>query len=270
VDFLTTEIGTPTAETLPYPNQLAVVIEIFRQLPRPNSTQFKEIRSWFWRTALSGYYDGWNSKKMDADRQAITNFAQGAKRIAVEAPPLNARLWVTGQYRRDSARTEAFALMLAAAGPRDLRTGVRIDAGRALAMANEMQYHHVFPKAWLMRSGISFEDANVLANVVMLTAISNQFVGDQAPSAYLKDEIDFCGEVEMLKRLESSLISPRAFEAAMQGDYKQFVAARAEMLLAWAEDLTRGTRAAEEIGADDPEVARRAMIVEVVDTDTDD
>jgi hypothetical protein len=64
VDFLTTEIGTPTAETLPYPNQLAVVVEIFRQLPRPNSAQFKEIRSWFWRTALSGYYDEWNSKKL--------------------------------------------------------------------------------------------------------------------------------------------------------------------------------------------------------------
>jgi len=42
------------------------------------------------------------------------------------------------------------------------------------------------------------------------------------------------------------------------------------MLLAWAEDLTRGTRAAEEVGADDPEVVRRAMTVEVLDTDTDD
>ena len=41
--------------------------------------------------------------------------------------------------------------MLAAAGPLDLRTGARIDSGRALAMTNDMQYHHFFPKAWLMR-----------------------------------------------------------------------------------------------------------------------
>jgi hypothetical protein len=185
VDFLTTEIGTPTAETLPYPNQLAVVIEVFRQLSRPNSAQYAEIRSWFWRTALSGYCDGWNSRKMAADLEAIKKFARGARRIVVEHPPLSTRLWMTGQYRRDSARTKAHALMLAAAGPRDLRTGLRIDTGRALAMANDMQYHHVFPKAWLMRGGTSFEDANVLANIVMLTAISNQAIADQPPSAYL-------------------------------------------------------------------------------------
>ena len=44
------------------------------------------------------------------------------------------------------ARTKALALMLAAACLLDLRTGARIDSGRALAMANDMQYHHFFPK----------------------------------------------------------------------------------------------------------------------------
>jgi hypothetical protein len=87
--------------------------------------------------------------------------------------------------------------MLAAAGPLDLRTGARIDSGRALAMTNDMQYHHFFPKAWLMRHEVSYEEANLLANIVMLTAISNQGVADYPPAAYLKDEIDFCGEVEM-------------------------------------------------------------------------
>lgn len=271
VDFLTTEIGTPTAEALPYPNQLAVVIELFRQLSRPNSAQYAEIRGWFWRTALSRYYDGWNSRKMAADLEAIKKFAHGARRIVVEHPPLSTRLWTTGQYRRDSARTKAHALMLAAAGPRDLRTGLRIDTGRALAMANDMQYHHVFPKAWLMRGGTSFEDANVLANIVMLTAISNQAVADQPPSAYLKDEIAYCGEREMLERLDTSLISGQAYNAAMHSEYQRFVAARAERLLAWAQDLTSGeTRITEQADTDDPEIVMRAMTVEVMDTDTDD
>ena len=133
-------------------------------------------------------------------------------------------------------------------------------------MANDMQYHHFFPKAWLMRHETPFEEANLLANIVMLTAISNQAVADYPPAAYLKDEIDFCGEAEMRRRLESLLVSPQAFDAAMQGDYKAFVAARAETLLAWANDLTGGLRAAEEPGANDPEVILRGETVEVTDT----
>lgn len=270
VDFLTTEIGTPTAEALPYANQFAVVVELFRQVPRPTSAQYAAMRGWFWQTALTGYYDGWNTKKMAADLAAIERFRQGAKTIDVQCPPLSTRLWTAEQYRRDSSRTKALALMLAAAGPLDLRTGARIDSGRALAMANDMQFHHFFPKAWLMRQETTYEEANLLANIVMLTAISNQAVTDYPPAAYLKDEIDFCGEIEMRRRLESLLISPQAFDAAMQGDYKAFVAARAETLLAWANDLTRGQLPAEEAGTSDPEVVLRGETVEVIDSNTDD
>lgn len=272
VDFLTTEIGTPTAESLPYLNQLAVVIEIFRQIPRPNSRQAKEIRGWFWRTVLTGYFEGWNTRKMTADRDAVTKFAQGAKTIAVDAAPVSSRPWQVGQYRRGSAGTKAFALMLAAAGPRDLRTGLLIDTGRALALANELQYHHFFPKAWLTRHERTYEQANVLGNVVMLTAISNQGVADQAPSAYLQQEIDFCdqGETEMLARLATSLVSRQAFGAAMRDDYEGFIDARLETLLAWAQDLIGGESIAMEPDTKDPDVLRRAQTVEVRDVDTED
>ena len=272
VDFLTTEIGTPTAEALPYPNQLAVVIEIFRRLPTPDARQSAAIRSWFWRTALTGYYEGWNVRKMAADLSAITAFARGETTdIAVETPPLSTRLWLGQQYRRDSARTKAFALMLAAAGPRDLRTDRRIDTGRALARPNDMQFHHFFPKAWLMRRGHTFEQANLLANIVMLTSISNQAVSDQPPSAYLKDEMDFCSEPDMLARLETVLVPRAAFEAAMDDDYQGFLKARADALFNWASDLTRGARIIEPVtGEPDPEVTRHSLEVEITDTDTDD
>ncbi len=271
VDFLTTEIGTPTAEALPYTNQFAVVVELFRQVPKPTSAQYAAIRGWFWRTALTGYYDGWNTEEDGRGSSGGTALPAGSQdMIDVQCPPLGTRVWTADQYRRDSARTKALALMLAAAGPLDLRTGARIDSGRALAMSNDMQFHHFFPKAWLMRQEMSFEEANLLANIVMLTAISNQAVADYPPAAYLKNEIDFIGEAEMRRRLESLLISPQAFDAAMQGDYKAFVAARGETLLAWANDLVGGQRVAEEFGVDDPEIILPGEAVEVTDTSTDD
>lgn len=157
VDFLTTEIGTPTAEALPYANQFAVVAELFRQVPKPTSAQFAAVRGWFWRTALTGYYDGWNTKKMAADLAAIQRFRDGARQIDIQSSPLGTRSWTADQYRRDAARTKALALMLAAAGPLDLRTGACIDSGRALAVTNDMHYHHFFPKAWLMRQGTPYQ-----------------------------------------------------------------------------------------------------------------
>jgi len=272
VDFLTTEIGIPTAEALPFPNQLAPVIEVFRQTPAPDGSQFAAIRSWFWRTSLTGYYDGWNSTKMTADLAAIEAFAaRRSRHINAETAPLSTRMWLSGQYRRDSARTKAYALMLAAAGPRDLRTGQKVDVGRALAMSNDMQFHHFFPKAWLARRGHCGEDANRLPNVVMLTALSNQAFGERPPGDYLKDEINLNGRPEIIDRLGSCLISPQALGAAMEGDYQGFLNARADTLLTWALDLVDGAEIAGPPAADrDADVERQELAAEVQDHDTDD
>ncbi len=270
VDFLTTEIGTPTADALPYPNQFAVVIEIFRRVPRPTAQQFKEIRGWFWSTALTGYYEGWNARKMTADLAAIRRFADNGSTLDVVVPAPSIGLWAAQQYRRDTARTKALALMLAAAGPRDLRTGQRIDVGRALALENDLQFHHVFPKNWLIAQGTPAEEANLLANIAMLTAISNQMIGDQAPSAYLEFELGFCEERELLARLDSLMILPQAYQAAKTDDYARFIEIRADDLLRWAGDLMRGERLARAPGIESPEVVRHGMMVEVVDKDTED
>jgi hypothetical protein len=206
---------------------------------------------------------------MTADTAAIKRFAAGARTIEVGAGPLGTGLW-RGQYRRDAARTKALALMLAAAGPRDLRTSVRIDAGKALALSNEMQFHHFFPKKWLESQGTSDEEANILANIVMMTAISNQQIADQAPAAYLADEAAFCEDKEFQSRLESLLISPAAHAAALRNDYSAFLNARLDALLAWAEALMLGERAVLPAPALSAEVVRHGDTVEVIDEDTDD
>lgn len=259
VDFLWTEIGTPTANDLPYPVQLAVVIEIFRQVPKPTRQQFGEIRSWFWRTMLSGYYENWTAGKMKADYDAVKAFAGGAKTVRVDTPALSTSLWTNVQYNRGTARTKALALMLAAAGPVDLRSGQRIDPGKSLAPGNDMQYHHFFPKAWLTRNGTSAADANVLADIVMLTAISNNAIDDHQPSAYLQSEIDFIGEAAMRRRLKTLVVSDRAFDAAMQDDYRAFISIRANDLLAWATDLITGEPSARGVEPSGPETSDSAL-----------
>lgn len=241
VDFLTTQIKTPNAASLPYMNQFAVVVEIFRQVPKPTAKQYGAIRRWFWQTMLSGYFRGWNSSQMLTDQKAVNDFAAGrATYIRVPATPPGAAVWLETQYRRDSAMTKALALVLASAEPLDLRTGQDIDIGKALAWSNDMEYHHFFPKAWLTRRSVAGDRANVLANIIMLTSISNKAVSDDAPSAYLQAEIDFNDELAIRRRLETCLIPPTAFDAAMADDYETFLAARAELLVQWTADLISG------------------------------
>ncbi|MBO0803989.1 MAG: DUF262 domain-containing protein [Nocardiopsaceae bacterium] len=270
VDFLATEIGVPAAEALPYVNQLAVAIEIFRQVRRPTSAQCAAIRSWFWRTALTGYFEGWNATKMAADLDAIGRFAGGADAIEVSTDALAARLWSTVTHQRGSARTRALGLMLAASGSLDLRTGNRIDADGALARANEMQFHHFFPKNWLMSQGVPGQRANVLANIVLMTADSNRAIDDRPPSAYLAAEMKTCAKTEMRERLKASCISEDGFDAAMSDDYELFVGIRSEALLEWADKLCAGEHPRRPAARDGRGIATDEPAAEIEDTDTDD
>jgi hypothetical protein len=136
--------------------------------------------------------------------------------------------------------TEIFRQLPAPYGPVDFRSGVRIDVGKALAQSNEMEFHHFFPRAWLKTQGYRYDHANVLANIIMLTSLSNKAISDQAPGLYLQDEIDMRGEKELIARLETGLIEPQALRHAISHDYELFLDARSQTIASWMSDLAAG------------------------------
>lgn len=231
VDFLTTQIKTPTAAALPSQSQFAVLTEIFRQIDKPSSAQYAAIGRWFWRCVLGGYFRGWGRAQMAADREAIREFADGENaEIDVTVGIPRGDIWWRTPFRSSNALSKMHALMLAHADPLDLRTGQRIDVGKALSWANDKEFHHVFPQAYLARQGVPQERVNVPANIIMLTSVSNIAISDQRPSAYLRDVIDFDGEEAIRHRLTTCLISQDSYQAMLSDDYDAFVRARSETL----------------------------------------
>jgi hypothetical protein len=220
VDFLTTEIGTPRASALPYLNQFAVLVDIFRQVPKPTSAQHEAIKRWFWLTASGEYFKGWNARQMVDDRDAVRAFADGAAEIEVSTGLPRDVLWRRSQFRTTSAPAKLLGLLLAGADPVDPRNGQRIDT----------EFHHFFPKAFLKARGVSNVRANVCANMIMLTSVSNIFVSDQPPSVYLKDMCDTDGEDVIRERLARSLVNDAAYEAARRDDYEAFLQIRSRTL----------------------------------------
>jgi hypothetical protein len=227
VDFLSTQIGIASAEVLPYSNQLTVLAEIFRRLPSPTSAQFDAIGRWFWRTALSGYFSGWNTGEMASDLSAVAAFAEDTTpEIVVPTQPPTAAIWWQRQFRSNNAHAKLLAIVLAHQGPVDLLTGQSIDTGNALAWTNQKEFHHFFPRDYLKHKEIPRQSTNCLANIVMLTSVSNKKISNRAPSDYLR-EVEAAAGDQLTVWLQCNLIPRDAFDYALADDFANYLVARA-------------------------------------------
>ena len=137
VDYLVTQISVPSDAVVPYANQLVVLAELFRQCPKPTAAQYTEITKWFWRSAVSGYFSGWNTGNMTRDKKAVTEFLSGKNAdIALTAYKPNSQIWQTKVFRADNAHAKTLAIILAHHAPLDLLTGQKIDTTKSLAWTN--------------------------------------------------------------------------------------------------------------------------------------
>lgn len=230
VDFLVTQISIPSDSVIPYANQLVVLAEFFRQCPKPDARQFSELRTWFWRSAVSGYFSGWNTGNMSRDKDAITTFVDGsADEIYVNALKPSPRVWEQKAFRADNALAKTLAIILSHRSPVDLLTGQRIDVSKALAWTNAKEFHHFFPRDYLKSKGVSANRANCLANIVMLTSASNKTITNRAPSDYL-GQVEKAAGQNLSEWLKSNLISEAAFEAAKRDDFDAYLAERCQSI----------------------------------------
>ncbi|MGW1654065.1 GmrSD restriction endonuclease domain-containing protein [Streptomyces atratus] len=231
VDFLSTQIHTPQAEALPYYNQFAVLVELFRQLPKPTATQYDAVTRWFWLTASGEYFKGWRESQMGPDLAAVTDFATGqSTEIETGAALPRDILWQRAQFSRQNAPSKLLVLLMSYEKPLDLNTGRVIDVADALSWQNTKQFHHFFPRAYLKKEGVKTGKDNVCGNLIMLSAITNNWISDRRPSAYLKDLADWHGEEVLRTRLRTCLIEEDAYQAALRDDYDAFLRARSATL----------------------------------------
>lgn len=239
VDFLSTDLHVPSDRLMPYANQLVVLSEAFRLIKSPSAEQLEELRRWFWRTAISGYFGGWNTGNMASDQNAIQKFAAGEnKSIDTTAVPPGKAIWTSREFRSNVAHAKILILILAFSRPIDILTGQKIDTARALSQSNSKEFHHFFPRDYLRNSrNVSPRKANVLANSIMLSSASNKIITNRPPSDYLQQVEKSLGG-RLHEALESNLISDEAFNAALNDDYEAFLDARSITLDKKVRELT--------------------------------
>jgi len=229
VDLLSTDLSIPNDGILPYMNQAVVLAESFRLLPRPTGDQRTELQRWFWKTAVTGYFGGWNTGQMSTDRQAVADFAAGrSNTIAIPIQKAGADTWLSRSFRMNNARSAVLALVLAQRTPRDLLTGQKIDLAAALSWVNSKEFHHFFPQDYLKTKGRG-RDANTLANIIYLTSASNKEISNRAPSDYLREAEARIG-AGFPDVLASNYVSQEAYKSALADDFDRFAALRAKTI----------------------------------------
>lgn len=229
VDFVHTELNVRSYSYLPYGLQLTFLTEFFRICPSPSLAQRMTLRRWFWRTSISGHYQGANTSRMTEDLKHLRSFANGESYDLPVDTPLQVMKFMDSGFSLRNASSKTFALILSTGKPMSLLDGAPIDTTKALSVANRLEFHHIFPREFLKSLNYDNDTINRLANLCMINLDSNRTISDSRPGHYLAMAGKSLGP-DLKTVLSSNFISIHAWEAALNEDYEEFLKIRTDDL----------------------------------------
>lgn len=225
VDFLSTELPLTSINYLPYALQLTYLVEFFRISPNPSILQRKALIKWFWESSLCRQYGASNTALIASDLKKVRDFANDTKDNFGVSNELKISTLFSDTFALNKATSTTLALLLAHRRPRSILDGSLIDTRKALAIPNRLEFHHIFPRAYLLRQQHSKKKANYHTNICMLNLTNNREISDDSPDLYFKKVQkrlgDQCEEVML-----SNYINPAGFAAALNNDYEKFISER--------------------------------------------
>jgi hypothetical protein len=192
-----------------------------------------EFRRWFLTANAKGRYSRGSSESLlDQDLASL--------RDGGSAATLSQRL--TQQFGRleftpedlvgRNSRSGVFKTMFLAfkkADARDWKTNLKIGANHA-GKADAIEFHHVFPKAYLRREQPQLASSQVddIANLAFIGSETNKIISDKAPSDYMvkftsesmeRQLVDFSDGLDKADAFEAFLAKRRAAIAAKLNEF---------------------------------------------------
>jgi hypothetical protein len=185
VDLLSTEFKIYSWDFLPYEAFAVILAYIFAKRGNLNQEDIKRVRKWFWLSAFSERYRGASEHFVSKDLEAIDKFVvEGSEPDVSFGSVPHIENLPKLLFRSNNSRSRAFILLLALHNPRNLTNGALIDTSEALSIYNKKEFHHIYPKAHLKRTGETSEQ-NTLVNICMLSSSENKVISDADPTDYL-------------------------------------------------------------------------------------
>jgi len=136
-------------------------------------------------------------------------------------------------WRINSTVAKAAICLLAQFKPRSFLTGMTVDLSNSLAAYNAREFHHIYPKAFLSDAGIGFHEANVIANICLLTSNDNNLIKDRNPAEYFRDI-----QSDQKDQIMNAALIPLSVSDGSK-PFAEFIRLRAETLSKYASELIR-------------------------------
>lgn len=223
---------------LPYRTQLTPLGAVLAHLgDRWLEPQIKtKLARWFWCGVLGELYGGATETRIALDLQQLltwVNDASAPEPATVQAASFNPNRLDTLRSRTSAAYRGLYVL-LQREGARDFFWKARmVDLDRDEV---GLDIHHIFPKKWCQKHGISPRVFNAIVNKTAISYKANRKIGGSAPSKYLaqlqaEPQVKFT-DAEMDEILRSHVIDPALLRA---DSFEEFYAARKAALLAIVE-----------------------------------
>ena len=183
IDFLERELRIRNIVFLPFPIMVVPLVKFFSLQVNPNAAQLKCLRRWFWSCSFTQRYKAGTNKLVMADLQRMERLARGEVVFDDLDAEVDESLFKK-PWRINSTAAKAAICLLAQYGPISFLTGRAVDLGNAMAAYNAREFHHIYPKGFLADVGVGFHEANVIANICLLTAADNNNIRDRSPADY--------------------------------------------------------------------------------------
>ena len=187
----------------------------------------ERLARWFWCGVFGELYGSAVETRFAKDFVEVPAWVDGGQEpgTIAEASFTPERL---GTLRsRLSAAYKGIGALLKLKGGLDLRSGQPIEYSNF--WDENVDIHHIFPKAWCVRNGIDRSIFDSVVNKTPLSARTNRIIGGRDPSQYVEALQTDAGIApdRMDRFLQSHAIDPAMLRA---DDFEGFMGARAEAL----------------------------------------
>jgi hypothetical protein len=235
VDFLVNDFGISNYSLLPSDNIFTMLsLFFYKNKGNPTTAQKKEIKKWFWHTALGERYSGSAfSRNITKDIDFFTKLVSKANYKYAIDEKINPNELLKKDYSKTNQSAVAgFYLFLRKQKPKYLEMGYPMMLDNTLAISNRKDKHHIFPKALLARRRIKSKWNNSLLNICFLAANENQLISDDKPRNYMGD---YRRKRHFKKVMRSHLIPAKpdsgVWETNLRVGFKKFLNQRAPVIL---------------------------------------
>ena len=223
IDFLARELKVLNFIYVPFPIMLVPLVKFFSLKSKPTAEQRASLKKWFWHCAFTQRYKAGTNAFVMEDISLMVRLSKGEQVFSKLDSKVDSSLF-RKTWRINSTAAKATICLLAQYSPLSFLSASPVDLGRVMSAYNAREFHHIYPKAYLATKGVTFHEANVIANVCMLSSADNGSISD-------KDPADYITRIPKTKRkaiFKSALLPDLTFDGA--AEYADFIESRADFL----------------------------------------